>query len=312
MSAEMSAEMSGLETKTNELIITDEKTVDGVEPVFSLDEDDKKTEITLITMGGHKLKITKQNAMISKLLAQIIESDPNAEEIPLPQVTQRTLSLILEYANHHAGVPQEILEMPLKSTKMSENCKHKWDAEFIDRIGDQSRKSLYDLIKGANYMDIKCLLHLGSAKVASWIKGVPLETIKVRLDDHGEVDPEKAEFESKSSGVQAALESSGQNASCGSDYTGSSSSSDAKNDSVETKVASTSVEPATVEMTNAEQEAPVSADTMTDTCETTTQPSVDETETSIPDTQMTTAEADEPEADPQLANEEPDPLTIHS
>jgi len=37
---------------------------------------------------------------------------------------------------------------------------------------------LYDLILAANYMDIKSLLHLGCAKVASLIKGQPLEKIK--------------------------------------------------------------------------------------------------------------------------------------
>jgi hypothetical protein len=41
---------------------------------------------------------------------------------------------------------------------------------------------LYDLILAANYMDIKSLLHLGCAKVASLIKGQPLEKIKEILD----------------------------------------------------------------------------------------------------------------------------------
>ena len=37
---------------------------------------------------------------------------------------------------------------------------------------------LYDLILAANYMDIKSLLHLGCACVASLIKGQPLDKIK--------------------------------------------------------------------------------------------------------------------------------------
>lgn len=55
------------------------------------------------------------------------------------------------------------------------------DAEFIDKIGE-TRQQLYDLILAANYMDIKSLLHLGCAKVASLIKGQPLEKIKEILD----------------------------------------------------------------------------------------------------------------------------------
>ncbi len=55
------------------------------------------------------------------------------------------------------------------------------DADFIDKIGE-TRQTLYDLILAANYMDIKSLLHLGCAKVASLIKGQPLEKIKEILD----------------------------------------------------------------------------------------------------------------------------------
>lgn len=60
-------------------------------------------------------------------------------------------------------------------------CPHKWDADYIDKIGE-TRQQLYDLILAANYMDIKSLLHLGCAKVASLIKGQPLEKIKEILD----------------------------------------------------------------------------------------------------------------------------------
>ena len=64
---------------------------------------------------------------------------------------------------------------------VNDSCPHKWDADYIDKIGD-TRQQLYDLILAANYMDIKSLLHLGCAKVASLIKGQPLEKIKEILD----------------------------------------------------------------------------------------------------------------------------------
>jgi len=73
--------------------------------------------------------------------------------------------------NHHAGVEPPIVEKPLRSKIMKDVCKDKFDADFIDRIGE-NRQALYDLILAANYMDIKSLLHLGCAKVASLIKGM--------------------------------------------------------------------------------------------------------------------------------------------
>jgi len=64
-----------------------------------------------------------------------------------------------------------------RSKEMKQVCSDPWDAQYIDKIGD-TRQDLYDLILAANYMDIKGLLHLGCAKVASLIKGQPLEKIK--------------------------------------------------------------------------------------------------------------------------------------
>lgn len=60
---------------------------------------------------------------------------------------------------------------------MKDVCVDPFDADFIDRIA-VNRRQLYDLILAANYMDIKSLLQLACAKVASLIKGQPLEKTK--------------------------------------------------------------------------------------------------------------------------------------
>lgn len=49
---------------------------------------------------------------------------------------------------------------------MKELCKDPWDADYIDKIGEE-RQALFDLVLAANYMDItvgtggsaRCLLH---------------------------------------------------------------------------------------------------------------------------------------------------------
>jgi hypothetical protein len=129
--------------------------------------------------------------------------------------------------NHHKGVEPPIIEKPLRSKVMKDVCKDPFDADFIDRIGD-NRQALYDLILGifynidaiscanrpkrlhstacvcvcvrtwliftaANYMDIKSLLHLGCAKVASLIKGQPLEKIKDILSTGAKTEEKKEE-----------------------------------------------------------------------------------------------------------------------
>ena len=79
--------------------------------------------------------------------------------------------------NHHKGTEPPIIPKPLRSKEMKQVCIDAWDATYIDKIGD-TRQDLYDVILAANYMDVKSLLHLGCAKVASLIKGQPLEKIK--------------------------------------------------------------------------------------------------------------------------------------
>lgn len=108
-------------------------------------------------------------------------ADDKVDELPIPGTTDDILELVVKYMKEHKGVEPPIIEKPLKSKVMKDVCPHKWDADFIDKIGE-TRQKLYDLILAANYMDIKSLLHLGVAKVASLIKGQPLEKIKEILD----------------------------------------------------------------------------------------------------------------------------------
>ena len=103
--------------------------------------------------------------------------DLTATEVPIPGVSSAILAEVITYINHHKGVEPPIVEKPLRSKVMKDVCKDPFDADFIDRIGE-NRQALYDVILAANYMDIKSLLHLGCAKIASLIKGQPLEKIK--------------------------------------------------------------------------------------------------------------------------------------
>jgi S-phase kinase-associated protein 1 len=143
-------------------------------------DDEDGGDLKLCSKPGENsqdLKIAKKNAFVSVLVKTSIENDQTATEVPLPGVEGPILVLVVAYMNHHKGVEPPIIEKPLRSKIMREVCKDSWDAQYIDDIG-VDRQKLYDLILAANYMDIKSLLHLGCAKVASLIKGQPLEKIK--------------------------------------------------------------------------------------------------------------------------------------
>jgi len=147
---------------------------------LGLDAPDAGAEIQLKSKEGQMLAVPRKYAMLSGVVKTALESDISATEAPV-DVTAPILAKIVEYLTHHQGVDPGIPEKPLRSKIMKEVCSQAWDAEFIDKIGE-NRQLLYDVILAANYLDIKPLLHLGCAKVASLIKGVPINKIKNILD----------------------------------------------------------------------------------------------------------------------------------
>jgi len=149
---------------------------DSKEEVLGLDSDVSGT-IKLVSKEGTTFETERKFAFISVLVKTSLETDDKATELPIPNVRANVLKEVVDYINHHKGTEPPIIEKPLRSKVMKEVCKDAWDAEFIDRIGED-RQLLYDLILAANFMDIKGLLHLGCAKVASLIKGQPLEKIR--------------------------------------------------------------------------------------------------------------------------------------
>merc|ERR1711964_878069 len=95
-----------------------------------------------------KFSISKQAASMCTLVKTIIEGDKTATEVEIKKVKGPIL--------------KKVVEDP-------------WDAEWINK---QSKEVTFQIILGANYMDIKSLLHLGCAKIATLIKGKSPEEIK--------------------------------------------------------------------------------------------------------------------------------------
>jgi len=145
--------------------------------------EDGGSDIMLKSKDNDSLAVPRKWALLSGLVKTALESDASASEAPV-DVASKTLAKVIEYLNYHKGVDPGVPEKPLRSKIMKEVCSHAWDAEFIDAIGED-RDNLYNLILAANYMDIKPLLYLGCAKVASLIKGVPIDKIKGILDPNG-------------------------------------------------------------------------------------------------------------------------------
>merc|ERR1712167_392452 len=108
--------------------------------------------------------------------------EEDAQEIPLPNVK----STVIEFCQHHKDDPMAEIEKPLKSATMHEVVSE-WDANFVDI----EQELLFELILAANYMDIKSLLDLTCAKVASMIKGKTPEEIRKTFNIVNDFTPEE-------------------------------------------------------------------------------------------------------------------------
>jgi len=121
----------------------------------SLDDGDSSGFLKLTSKEGKTFEVERKNAFISTLVKTGLDTgtrlmfnnfiDANAIEVPIPGVKAEILEEVIKYMNHHKGTEPPIIEKPLRSKVMKDVCKDSWDAENIDKIGD-NRQQLYDLI----------------------------------------------------------------------------------------------------------------------------------------------------------------------
>ena len=96
------------------------------------------------------------------------------------------LAKVVEFCKHYLTEQMNEIEKPLKSNNMSEVVQ-KWYADFVD----VEQVMLFELILAANYMDIKPLLDLTCATVASMIKGKTPEDIRATFNIKNDFTPEE-------------------------------------------------------------------------------------------------------------------------
>jgi S-phase kinase-associated protein 1 len=144
--------------------------------------------INLVSQEGETFEVKIDVAMLSNLVKSMIDDDQDdeAQDIPLPNVKSEVLAKIIEFCNHNVEEPMKEIEKPLKSANMEEVVQE-WYAKFVT----VEQETLFELILAANYMDIKPLLDLSCATVASLIKGKTPEEIRKTFNITNDFTPEE-------------------------------------------------------------------------------------------------------------------------
>jgi S-phase kinase-associated protein 1 len=149
-------------------------------------EEKQTTQVELISKDGQRFKVDKEVIQMSGLVKDMLEEEGEEDEaIPVPNVDSKPLQKVIEYCQYHYKNPAEEIEKPLKGKIEDVICD--WDKKFLEI--DQSL--LIELIMAANYLNIKDLLDLTCAKVASMIKGKSPEQIREMFGIENDFTPEE-------------------------------------------------------------------------------------------------------------------------
>merc|ERR1719471_1011110 len=160
--------------------------------------DDNESIETLILKSGsdspQSFPISRKAAELSKFVTTILEGDSEATTIEVRQVPAQTMKRVIEYLQHHKGEEPQALPCPVRSIHMAQIVSDKWDATWIDAL---DKKSIFEVILAANYMNINSLLHLGCAKIATLIKQLDQKEINRIIEEEEKYRREHAHEEAK-------------------------------------------------------------------------------------------------------------------
>ena len=119
--------------------------------------------VKLLCNDGEVVEVAVNAAEQSVLIKGLIEESGTDEEIPLPQVKKSILEKVVIFCTRMLDHQPPEIDKPLSHSDMTQVV-DAWWAEYID-IGTQ--EELFELVMAANYLDVKSLLELSCAKVAS-------------------------------------------------------------------------------------------------------------------------------------------------
>ena len=147
---------------------------------------DVEKKITLLSSDGQKCEISSKAVQKSVILKGLIEDYPDHVEFPVNNVKGNILKKIIDYLEYYKDKEPKQIEKPLPSTKFEE-CVDPWDFEYTNL----ELELLFELILGANYLDIKPLLELTTAKVAYLIQGKSTEGMREFFRIKNDFTPEE-------------------------------------------------------------------------------------------------------------------------
>lgn len=143
-------------------------------------------KVKLACSDGEVVEVDQEVAEKSVLIKGLIDDSGTEEVIPLANVKRPILEKVVVFCSHIKEHSAPEIEKPLKSVDMA-SVVDPWFAQYIDL----EQEVLFELIMAANYLDIKPLLELACAKVASLIKNKSIVEIRKFFNIENDFTPEE-------------------------------------------------------------------------------------------------------------------------
>ncbi|KAF5778544.1 putative S-phase kinase-associated protein [Helianthus annuus] len=137
--------------------------------------------IVLKSSDGETFEVEEVVALESQTIKHMIEDDCANTTIPLPNVTSKIISMVIEYCKKHVDSAKN------EDKKTAEEDLKNFDSEFVKVDKD----TLFDLILAANYLNIKSLLDLTCQTAADMIKGKTPEEVRKTFNIKNDFTPEE-------------------------------------------------------------------------------------------------------------------------
>ncbi|GKV12822.1 hypothetical protein SLEP1_g23918 [Rubroshorea leprosula] len=143
-------------------------------------------KITLKSSDKKTFEVDELVALQSQTIKHVIEDGCADDGIPLPNVTSRILSKVIQYCKKHV----EASKSEDGATSADEKLKA-WDSKFV-KI---NQATLFALMEAANYLNIQSLLHLTRLTFADMIRGkTPMQICKILKIKNDFTPEQKKEF----------------------------------------------------------------------------------------------------------------------
>ena len=142
--------------------------------------------IRLVSQEGEIVEIDQETAVLSVLIKSMLDDSGPEEDIPLPNVTKPILEKVIEFCRHLKDNPLQEIEKPLKTNNLRDIVSS-WYADYVEL----EQEVLFEVILAANYLDIRPLLELTWAKVATMIKGKSVVEVRKLFSIENDFTPEE-------------------------------------------------------------------------------------------------------------------------